>query len=138
MAVIVIMATMILGCGKKGDPVFAGTKRPMPLGEMKAQKSAGAIILEWRSSDQGQGVSFFRVEKNSRDPQGTDCPGCPQTFETVAEIPVGDPACRGDVAGQCRYTDYRVIKGMSYMYRLLSCNREEQCDIILESEEIKY
>lgn len=135
---IMTVAMMMIGCGKKGDPMPSDIKPASPASVLKLEKTSEAIVVYWPFNDKQRGAAFLKLEKSGLDPQGTDCPGCPRTFEIVAEISVDHPICKGGGHQQCRYPDYKLLKGHHYIYRLLSCNGMGKCEMISTSEELTF
>lgn len=126
------------GCGKKGDPVYlAMTPSPVPSG-MQLQRGADSVVVRWVIPRIGESMKFFRLEKSGLDMKGADCPGCPRTFDLLAEIDVADPECQEDNGRGCRLEDEQVTGGYHYIYRLFSCDDAGRCLPVGAPAEIKF
>ena len=132
------MVIAVSGCGKKGDPVAYHTKPVPPVSGFKIEKLSEAVVMTWPVQPGLRGVSFFQIEKSSLNPNENGCPGCPKIFDVIAEVPVNDAACYGNQNRECRYTDYNVISGYHYIYRISSCDDKERCEKMSTPAEIKY
>jgi hypothetical protein len=135
---IIMMMAGGISCGKKGDPVRNVSKQMTPDVGLKIQKTAGAIVVLWPVDRNQREESRFKVERSVLDPKTTDCPGCPQKFDAVADISIDSLECREDNNKRCRYNDYNVIEGYRYIYRLLSCDGAGRCSVISSPAEIKF
>jgi len=135
---IFLMLTLILGCGKKGDPAFSAARSAPPLFEIGISKTSEAVVIHWPVRSGQEKPAVFRIERSALDARAGGCPGCPREFDVIADISAEDPACKDGKKQQCRYIDYNVIEQYHYIYRLLSCDEKGICEKISAQAEIKY
>ncbi len=133
-----LMVAMAIGCGKKGDPVAHRIKQEAPAATLKLEKTRESVVLRWPIPQRQNENVLFQIEKSTLDPKSSDCPGCPRTFDVIAEISANAPACKESGNQQCLYEDYNVIVGYHYVYRLASCNSDGKCEGLSTPAEILY
>jgi len=115
------------GCGKKGDPIIPAQLRlPAAIGDLSAVSSPAGMILRWQAPfplDQAGGFRILRSDTKAAEA----CPGCPQDYRILVQLPLGDGRLQRDGEKGIRYFDGSVRAGYFYSYRVTLCNTRGDC-----------
>jgi hypothetical protein len=118
---------LVAGCGKKGDPIIASQLRlPAAIGDLRAVSSAEGMILRWQAPFPLDPAGSFRILR-SETKAAEACPGCPQDYRTLVQLPLGDGRLQRDGEKGIRYFDGSVRAGYFYSYRVTLCNSRGDC-----------
>ena len=138
-AVCVLTAFTLLGCGKKGRPrAHRDTRGSAPAAAIKLEKKAGAVIVRWPQAKQQGQAAVYRLERAEADLRDKDCLTCPHTYSVIADIDDAGPMCRQGDPPECVYTDQQVKTGFRYLYRLKACDTSDRCDAYSQPAKINY
>ena len=121
-ALLVLVASLIVGCGKKGSPEAPELSAPSPIRGLNIAGDVRGVLLRWAapattaSDDELTDLTGFAVERSPV------VPGERAQFELIADITV--PAIgQGDTVN-FQYHDAAVQPGRAYEYRVVPYNRE--------------
>jgi hypothetical protein len=115
------------GCGKKGDPIIPAQLRlPAAISDLSAVPSAEGMVLRWQAPFPVVPAGSFRILRS--DTKAAEaCPGCPQDYRTLVQLPLGDGRLQRDGERGIRYFDGSVRAGYFYSYRVTLCNPRGDC-----------
>jgi hypothetical protein len=120
------------GCGKKALPVAPKSLAPKAVNDLKANIREGKVLLHWTIPDTNTdrskltnlaGLKVFR-SKAPFDPK--PCPGCPKSFEELADIEYRDspPKSVSIVNKTMELADKNLRYRTIYTYKVLSYNSD--------------
>lgn len=117
------IAVLLLGaCGRKAPPVPSSFVMPK-ISDLQARVAGGTAVLTWTAPDSKIDVAGTRVMKSALQVPG-DCPGCPRTYEVLADLLPGDIKFENGLA---KFVDYNIKSGFLYSYKLVLCDSSGQC-----------
>lgn len=120
---LVLLAVFSFGaCGRKAPPSPSHLAIPQ-ISDLRARAESNSIVLTWTAPDPRADVAGTRVLRSVLQVPG-DCPGCPKTFEAVADLLPGDIKLEKGLAS---FVDYNVKSGFLYSYRLVLCDSFGMC-----------
>ncbi len=121
----VVVAALMAGCGKKGDPIPLRGSLPPAVSDLRAERSEGGIRLDWTAKISEGSVRVLRsVELSDEE----SCPDCPRNDEVISEMAVDDPELiRGDVKQSYSWIDREAAGEKGYVYRVILCNERGFC-----------
>jgi hypothetical protein len=102
----VLVGSILLSCGKKGDPTFFTFVKPPPVANITAVHHENSLLLSWSYSppqDMEELVKGFYIEKAAGDKDNN-----PAEFKNIAALP-------GSVN---HYEDSDFIAGRTYFYKI--------------------
>ena len=120
-----MVALLLCGCGKKGDPLPPQLKAASTVSDLRAGAVAGGVGLDW-SGGEGGAVEAFRVER-SAVPAGEACPGCPQEFHTLETLGLSSSALQRPGRGRFGYLDATAVRDRYHVYRVSACDSRGRC-----------
>ena len=127
--VVIPLIFLLLGCGKKADPIAPEESIPAPVSDLQARGKEEGIYLRWSMPSKNLDGSrigdllWFRVFRQERALALSSCPDCPPRFEPVGEIDVEFP--RGAVqidGGTVLWWDRNVKAQNRYVYFVVAYN----------------
>lgn len=132
---ITLIFSMVMGgfgCGKKASPVAPKSVDPKAVNDLKATVIKGKVLLHWTIPDTNTdrskltnlaGFKLFR-SKAPADPK--PCPGCPKSFEELADIEYRDspPKSVSTVNKTVEFADKNLRYRTIYTYKVLSYNSD--------------
>lgn len=126
-----LVAVFILGalavvffaaCGRKAPPVPPHFVIPR-ISDLQARVTGSDMVLTWTAPDQKTDVARTRILKSVLQvPE--DCPGCPRSFDVLADLVPGDVKRENELA---KFVDYNIKSGFLYSYKLVLCDSSGQC-----------
>lgn len=95
----------------------------------KAISSPDGVLLKWDVSRGDHSVDHMAIERSEVGTPGNECKDCPRTYEKMAEVAAGGRELpqSGDSYNNLSFIDKKVVKGKTYKYRLLICNKKNNC-----------
>lgn len=121
--ILLVLCCVIAACGRKAPPVPPHLVIPR-VNDLKAVASASHIVLNWTAPDQKSDVARTRVLKSALQVEKGDCPGCPRSYQVLAEL---HPADIKPEKGVAKFTDYNVKNGLLYTYKIVLCDSAGLC-----------
>jgi hypothetical protein len=118
----VLMASIALACGKKGDPRAPELAAPLPINNLRARASADAVTLTWnRPTEYIDGreikdLASFVIFRKELSPGCLDCP-VPYRQLTIVNVEDREKFVKQK---QYRYDDLEVGSNRVYRYRVSS------------------
>jgi len=127
---------MIIGCGKKGDPVPRQQPVLQMIKNLGGEITEEGILLNWTLPDKTKKVKTFKIVRSEAVP-GEDCPGCPQQFVLLTEK--DEATLRGGEKdpGKYVYLDRNIDPGRNYGYRIVWCISAKNCSPESNTADIK-
>jgi hypothetical protein len=122
MLVVLLMASIALACGKKGDPRAPELAAPLPINNLRARASADAVTLTWnRPTEYIDGreikdLASFVIFRKELSPGCLDCP-VPYRQLTIVNVEDREKFVKQK---QYRYDDQEVGSNRVYRYRVSS------------------
>lgn len=131
----VVVAALMAGCGKKGDPIPLRVPLPPAVSDLRAERTEGAIRLDWTAKISEGSVRVLRsVELSDEE----SCPDCPRNDEVINEMTVDDPELiRGDAKQKYSWIDREATGEKGYAYRVILCNERGFCGEPSNSAEVR-
>jgi hypothetical protein len=120
--VVLLMASIALACGKKGDPRAPELAAPLPINNLRARASADAVTLTWnRPTEYIDGreikdLASFVIFRKELSPGCLDCP-VPYRQLTIVNVEDREKFVKQK---QYRYDDQEVGSNRVYRYRVSS------------------
>lgn len=125
------IVVILVGCGIKGNPSAPSFVKSSveAVQNFKAISSPDGVILKWDVSKRDSSIDHMVIERSEVGSPGNECKDCPRTYEKIAEIGAGGKELpqNGDSYKNLSFIDKKVVKGKIYNYRLLICNRKNNC-----------
>ena len=117
-----MLATLVVACGKKGDPRAPELATPKPITNLVARSGPSGIILTWRRPTEyvdGTAIKDLASFVIFRKEVPANCPDCPVPYRQLTTVNVED---RDKFAQQkqYRYDDQEVRPSAIYRYRVSS------------------
>src|SRR5574341_932400 len=120
--IVLLMASIALACGKKGDPRAPELAAPLPINNLRARASADAVTLTWnRPTEYIDGreikdLASFVIFRKELSPGCLDCP-VPYRQLTIVNVEDREKFVKQK---QYRYDDQEVGPNKVYRYRVSS------------------
>lgn len=117
-----ILVALLAGCGKKGPPVPPRRYRPPAVSDLDYRLDGRTLTLTWSlPADAGDkpAAADGCIVYQARQPQSdTACPGCPQPFARVADLPV---EAKTPARQQPRFMQYagELDRGFVYTFKVV-------------------
>jgi hypothetical protein len=124
---ILMGAILVQGCGLKADPAPRQVQPLKPVADLKLERKAGGIFIQWRVQEQPIPMTRFRIMKSEFGTDGQSCPGCPPDEKKIADLMAGEAklvSMGGNVFG---YQDKELLSDRLYRYRVIGCDRDGSC-----------
>jgi hypothetical protein len=122
-----LVFSLLLGCGKKANPVAPGMSIPAPVSDLQAWAKGEGIYLRWsmpsRNVDNSrlEDLLGFQVFRSERSLDSSSCPDCP--LEPVGEIDVEYPRGTAQIDGnKVLWLDKTIRAPRQYSYFVLAYN----------------
>lgn len=132
---VVAVAALMAGCGKKGDPIPLRVPLPPAVSDLHAERTEGGIRLDWTAKLSEGSV---RVLRSVELPDEESCPDCPKNDEVIKEMAVDDPELiRGDPKQKFSWIDREATGEKGYAYRVILCNERGFCGEPSNSAEVR-
>ena len=120
------------GCGKKALPVAPKCLVPKAVNDLKATVIKGKVLLHWTIPDSNTDgskltdLAGFKVFRSKAPFDPKPCPGCPKSFEELADIEYRDspPKSVSIVNKTMELADKNLRYRTIYTYKVLSYNSE--------------
>jgi hypothetical protein len=126
LVLLLFIALLCTGCGKKGNPIPPKMIIPPALADLTADSVTEGIRLGWSVSEAKGRIDHFRIVRSDVDADQA-CPGCPQDYKPFATLKVTDPNLRREGEKGFRYIDTAVAAGRFYSYRISACDFKGHC-----------
>lgn len=126
LAVLWIGILIVLGCGKKGDPIPPRVRLPAAINDLSVASAAGGMILRWSISSPQDRIGSFRILRSDIE-AASACPGCPQDHRTLVQLSTADGRLQPEEGKRIRYLDAEVKAGRFYSYRVAGCDPRGEC-----------
>jgi len=131
-----LLSTMIISCGKKGDPVPRQQIKLQMINNLRGEITKEGVLLSWTIPDKTKNNKILKILRSVAIP-GEDCPGCPQKFVLLAEKDEASLQSGMTEPGQYRYMDRDIDTGRNYGYRVVWCISKGPCSPESNTTEIK-
>jgi len=133
---VVVLGSILHGCGKKGDPRPSGVAPPKAISDLKASLTDRGVVLRWTIQD-GEGSSQrYRIERSELRAEAATCPGCPLQYAAMADITFNDPKLTKEKANVVTYLDFGIKAGYLYSYRVTVCDLYGLCSQVSNIGEV--
>jgi hypothetical protein len=118
MALLLVAAALVSGCGKKAPPKLSDVEAPGGVDNLSVALEEDEIVLTWTApdADAQSGPAGYHVYR-SAEPAGEEaCRGCPVLFRRVAKVPLAAQPSGG------RPLIYRelAVPGTRYLFKVVS------------------
>jgi len=121
LSVLMALAFLFSGCGKKGPPVAPHQEKPPPVNDLAFRVDEDFLVLSWtisqskvtRFSDPG-GFIVHRSKEKLSEPE---CKNCPILFQRVADIPIRWKDAKASDKQTMTYKEI-LEKGFRYKYKV--------------------
>lgn len=119
-ALVIAIALLLPGCGRKAPPSPPSREIPPPVTDLSWEISRKTLTLSWsiprvKSSIRLAGFKIYRSQKRLPD---SDCPDCPGIFKPVADVLVENPAEQDQGTERKFYTE-DLEAGSRYEYKVI-------------------
>jgi hypothetical protein len=131
-----LLSAMIIGCGKKGDPVPRQQIKLQMINNLRGEITKEGILLSWTIPEKTQNKKIIKILRSVAIP-GEDCPGCPQKFVLLTEKDEASLQSGMKEPGHYRYLDRDINTGRNYGYRVVWCISSWTCSSESNTAEIK-
>jgi len=125
---VVILAVMMVGCGRKGRPVPKDAMVPRAVVNLQAKKLDGAITLSWGEPKKDlrgkklKDLAGYKVLKKVVKPGSNDCIDCPAGFAVAVVLDKDHPVNFKEEDDRIVWSDKDLQKSGTYVYRIVPFN----------------
>ena len=121
----VLIPGLIMGCGKKADPMPLRLSVPQVVNDLRAERTEEGIVLQWTAAiSEGS----FRILRSEQYPEEEICVDCPRNYVVISELTANDPKAKNKGSGvDYSWIDTAVKKENRYAYQVIVCNASGFC-----------
>lgn len=131
-----LLLTAFPGCGKKADPVPPRFIPPPAVADLIVRAEDEGIRIEWTEPAHSEPIERVRIMRSELLVAGESCPGCPRTFNRIAEL--SPEEIEETEEGRASFLDRKVDEGVLYTYHIVICDSARYCGAESNQAEIKF
>ena len=119
-SLLITLALLVSGCGKKGPPVPPRHEIPPPVTNLSWKINNQTLTLSWSvpQADSAIRLAGFKIYRSQKRLSSSDCPDCPGVFKLVADILTENPIRQDQDSGKKTYTEDLEV-GSRYEYKVI-------------------
>lgn len=124
--VLIILATILPGCGRKGPLVPPEALVPAAVTDLACEQRGERFLLSWTPPSREVGgralrePTGFALYRRQVLPAGEDCEECPNAYRLVREATPDAAGTLRRAAGRSYLDDTDLAEGTTYQYKLAS------------------
>lgn len=125
-SLVIAVACMIAGCGKKGPPVAPRQADPPEVTDLNTTVDGDTLKLTWTiKKPLPRGLAGFFVYRSKTALSEPVCETCPIIFQRVADIPFEGNGTKNFKEGKMTYME-NLEKGYKYIYKVNAYMEDER------------
>jgi predicted small lipoprotein YifL len=119
-ALVIAIALLLSGCGKKGPPVPPRHEIPPPVTDLSWEINEQTLTLSWSVPQVESSIHLagFKIYRSRKQLSVSDCPDCPGIFKPVADILIENPTSQDQNGEKKIYTE-DMETGSRYEYKVI-------------------
>ena len=113
--ILLLLATLLAGCGKKGPVRPKLATLPPPPAVMELHQQGESLLLSWEVPQASEDLAGFSIRRLAYDAADA-CPTCREPQDEVARLDLGNPAPGQRIGQRIYWRDAAVSPGSGYRY----------------------
>ena len=129
LTIVLLGATAISGCGKKGALIPPEALVPAAVRELSVIQTGQDFRITWSAPSKEEGgrplkdLSGFLLFRRDVTPEGGDCPSCPDSWKPLSMVELDNPESAKKSGDLFIYFDKGGEKGNRFQYRVTALSR---------------